>query len=559
MTSRFQDKFDRADGDIGSNYEVPCGGVIISDEAVIPINAELVQSGASPLFPAGVTALKTQVLYTQDGMDGPNYVVRSTFAHDETEPSGRAPDGVLTEPSFTILARMTKDPLLYDLGVDEDPACYDQGYGARFTFPLDETAPVLKIIKYQPRKRLPDLTSPSSVEIDGAIVLVSVVLNPADLNLDPSFDADTWVAGDGLPYRGQWQDARLRIRRADREVILEVYLNDRNMNQPKLTYTDKRDPLWGAVGRPGFEFLSATLDAQPTGVSPYSLAGLSVLRCGIFEAATFRDVTRPVRVAPGGEFTYSRVVQRAITIVEKNGDAKYNATTGAATKQLTYLDFVLDAEADIIRMEGYYQWLLRSERIYLIEEQGTYEMPEDFGLLLQIRPGNWNSVPLGELDPSLFRQRLGGVDKTGGRPTVYTWDEVGPNNRPSIRLFPIPQAGSIQTTGVNKDDDPFFVVDYYARQIFPDEPDVQMPLIPQEHIDVLVWGAATHALALDTDSENARNVASMYASKLKRLVRANNRNVTYRPRARSAADVDIPSVNSRIPLLRSTQLETLLI
>ena len=38
MTHRFQDKYDRTDGGIGDSYLVPCGAVMISDEAVIPID-----------------------------------------------------------------------------------------------------------------------------------------------------------------------------------------------------------------------------------------------------------------------------------------------------------------------------------------------------------------------------------------------------------------------------------------------------------------------------------------------------------------------------------------
>jgi len=137
MTSRFTDKFDRADGSIGDNYTVACGGVIISDEAVIPIDAAEIPSGVSPQFPfpSDVTAMKTQVFYTAEGMGGPDYVVRGTFAHDGEQPSEIDTSQINTAPSFTLLARMSKDPLIYDLNADEDPSCYDQGYGARVTFP----------------------------------------------------------------------------------------------------------------------------------------------------------------------------------------------------------------------------------------------------------------------------------------------------------------------------------------------------------------------------------------------------------------------------------------
>ncbi len=558
MTSRFQDKFDRADGQIGSNYTVACGGVIISDEAVIPLNAAEIQSGLSPLFGPRTTALKTQVLYTAESMDGPNYVVRGTWAHDHVSPSNLDPGGVTTAPSFTLLARMTKDPLLYDLGVHEDPLCYDQGYGARVTFPLDNSAPILKIIKFQPSKRLPGVPRPISTEVDGAVVLATIILSPEDLNLDQSFQADsaTYIDGDPLPYKGQWQDMRLRIRRTDNEVILDVYFNDRNLNQSIITHKDTIDPLWGAIGVPGFEFLSAILANQPQSVSPFDISGLSLLRCGIFSCETFLDVARPVVVTPGSIWTYGRVVDRVITLVEKDGDAKYNATTNGQTKFNTYLTFVMEAEAHIIREEGYWEWLKRTGKIYLKPDISDYELPDDLGMLEQVRPGNWNSVPLVSTDRWNFQQRVGGIRQNNGRPTFFTVQDTGPNGRMIIRIFPFPGENQIP----DRENAPYLEVDYYARQLYPYEPYQQMPFIPQHNIDVLTYMAAHHALLLDTDPENRDAMERVAQAKLKRLVRTNNRLAsTDHVTARSAADVYLPNPQTRIPLLRATQLETLLI
>jgi hypothetical protein len=496
-------------------------------------------------------------------MDGPDYVVRGTWAHDDTEPSG-GDTAVTTAPSFTLLARMSKDPLLFDLGVQEEPFCFDQGYGARITFPLDDTAPILKLVKYQPRKRIPNLNRPSSMEVDGATVLAETTLSFDDLNLDPDFDVTTYVEGTSvLPYKGFWQDMRLRIRRMDNEVILEVYLNDRNLNTVKMEHTDQVDPLWGLTGLPGYEFLSANLANQPAGTSPFSRSGLSLLRCGLFSCETFLDVRRPVRVTPGSFFTYSRVVDRVILLVEKNGDAKYSATTGAATKFDTYLQFVLEGEADIIRKEGYFKWLRREQNVYLRDKIGVYELPEDTGVIDLIRPGNWNNIPLRELSNVIFRERLAGVTQQGGRPTIYTMTQEGPNNRPRISLFPIPTFQSITTVGQDgtptPQEDPFLTIEYFARQLRPLEPDIEIPFIPQQHIDVLIYAGAAHALLLDTDPNNMQAVAAVYGSKLKDLRRDNNRKVgSSQTKMVSAADLFQPNVVSRIPILRSTQLESLL-
>lgn len=556
MTSRFIDKFARADGEIGTNYTVACGGVLITDEAVVPLDAAEIISGVSPLFPAGVTALKTQVLYTEEAMDGPHYVVRGTWAHDGEEASAIDPLTVNTPSSFTLLARMTKDPLLYDLGTDESPDCYDQGYGARVTMPLDGSAPTLKIIKFMPLRRLPNLNRPSSTEVDGMVVLASSVLDPDDLNLDPDFDVDTYSQGDVLPYRGFWQDMRLRIRRTDNEVILEVYLNDRNLNQPKIAYTDKVDPLWGAVGVPGFEFLSGKLVDQPAGVSPFSLTGLSMLRCGLFSCESFSEIRRPVSVAPGGRMTYTRVVNRVITLVEKDGDAKYNASTAGQTKFDTYLQFVLEAEADIIRKEGYYEWLRREEKIYLSDGVDEYEMPANYGELEFLRPGNWNAGPLREVSPQIFFQSLQGVTQAGGQPSVFYRKDVGPNEILRVKIYPKPLIQQVTQPGASED--PFIIASYYARQLWPSEPDVELPFVPANDIDVLIYGAAAHALLLDTDNDNAANFGAVYMKKLGDLRRRNNRMLTQRLTIRSAADVYRGNPAGQIPLTRAGSLNQLL-
>lgn len=553
MTSRFIDKYDRTDGSIGSNYTVPCGGVLISDQSVIPVDSAVAISGYSPELPYA-TAQKTQVFYTGDVMDGPDYVVRCTWAHDGEEPSSLDPDVVLTDSSFTILARMTKDPLLYDLGVEESPDCYDQGYGARVTMPRDGTAPVLKIVKYMPAKRLPGMSRPSSSEVDGMVVLTSVTLDADDLNLETGFDGSSYLSGNVLPYKGIWQDMRLRIRRADDQVILDVYLNDRNLNQPKLSYTDKTDPLWGAIGLPGYEFLCGTLTPQPAGVSPFSLTGFPLLRCGIFSAETFRDVRRPVQVFPGSHWTYQRVVNRVILLVEKNGDARYNASTSTQTKFDTYLDFVLEAEAEIIRREGYWQWLRRESRIYLSNGVDTYELPENLGELEFIRPGNWNAGPLTEVDPHQFYQFLQGATQSGGQPQSFVRVGPGPDNRMQVKLFPTPVVGPDSPVA---DDNPYMVVQYYARQLRPYEPDVEIPFCPQEDIDVLVYCAAMHGLILDTDSENSQRMAMAASKKLSDLRRKNNRNITNRTVISSAADVRNNTID-QIPLTRAASLGSLL-
>lgn len=561
MASTFDDKFDREDGPIGSNYTVPCGGVSISDEAVIPVGL----SGASPETYLAARE-KTQVIYTAAVMDNPDMVVRGVWARDPDQVT--TVTGITGDPSFTLLARMSKDPLIVDLGGHEDPSCYDQGYGLRVTCPLDRSAPILKLIKFQTTRRAPALERPSSSEPDGATVLASITLQAADLNLQPgwmSAQATTVPAGP-MPYQGYWQDMNLRIRRTDNEVVLEAFMNDRHLNTPILVFTDKQDPLWGVIGVPGFDFISAIDTVQPSGVSPYDLVGEPLMRCGIFSVQTVKDFVKPVMANPDNFFTYDEVVKRVILLVEKNGDAKYNATTSGLTKMQTYLGFVMDAEAHIMRAVGFWRWLWRTSSVYLQNGIAIYELPSDCGIIDLIRPGNFSGPALSEVEPKLFRSRVGSISAAGGPPRIWTHQGESINNRKQILLFPTPvcatQNNSQSTqfpNGIPNEisllADPYIQVEYYARRVRPTQPSRQIPYIPQEHIDVLIWGAAAHAMILDTDPDNTMATQRVFDAKLAGLVREQMRGATNEPQV--MRDITQFGRGFGYPLLRVDQLNGL--
>lgn len=568
MTANFKDRFARVDGPIGSNYLVPCGNVTIFDESVYPVSETPVpgQTGLSPIL-EGSTERKTQVLLSAVEMDGPDQILNCVYSHTpevigEIDISALCAQ-VKSDPEFTVLARMTKDPLLVDLGGSEEPDCYDQGYGLRITHPCAGTAPTLKIVKFMATKLAPGIGSPgSSTGGDNIQVLAEVVLRAQEMHLELNYEENAddaqRLTTNTFPYRGFIQEIRLRIRYADDRVILEAFINDRNLNTPILEYTDYEHPLWGEKGQPGFEFKSALTAQQPAGTSPFGEQGIPLLVCHFFSVETIRAVRRPVHVHPSNHWTYSEVTKRVITLVEKNGDAKYNATVDGQTKLDTYLAFVLEAEKDIIRREGYWHWLLRENRIYLKDDKQDYELPENLGMIEIVRPGNWNNVPLQEATIQEFRNRLGTANpRSGGRPLIFTMAEPSVNSRKVIRLHPVPTSAN-QINTFPEDGAPYLVVEYYARHGRPDAPEMQIPVVPQEHIDVLTYGAAYHAMLLDTDDANIARFEQVYARKMGDLRRDNNRKGSTRQTVmRSAADAFRGDQKFRIPLLRSTQLETL--
>lgn len=554
-TSKFVDRFDRDDGEVGAQYTIPCGNAALFDEAVIPVDPTGSASGLSAFDET--TAGKTQVLYIGDTLDGPDQSVRGVWIHMPSIPNFLDIDQLLLlatqDPSFTICARMTKDPLLVDLGTDEQPFCFDQGYGLRVTCPRSGAAPILKIIKYSPLGIPPGIAgATTATEVDLARVLASATLGIANLHVDPAQASTSTAAPD---YRGFVQSMRLRIRRQDDEVILEAYLNERHQDLPIMSFTDREHPLWGVIGVPGFEFISATLSTQPAGSSPYGLKGIPVIACQLFDTETIKD-TAPSRVSqPSNRWTYERVTERVITLVEKNGDTKYNATTAGQTKLDTYLDFVMEAEADLIREEGYYDWLYRESTVILTDTVQDYELPENVGELEFVAPDNWSAPPLAEVrNVEMARRTLSVTGQGAGRPQIYSFIESGVNDRPVLRLFPTPTAGSTATEPLRLN------IFYYARLIRPHDPTRQLPFVPQQDMDVLTYSAAAVAMLLDTDAENIASFLGERDRKISSLRRKNNRKLDGRQTImRSAADVHGGDRSSRFPQTRMTQLGHLLV
>lgn len=539
MVAQARDDFNREDGQLGSDWTVASGSASILDEAVRPIDSTGSQTPSDPSSPLdGLASEVTQIAWTKEALDLPNYGVRGVWGHDDVTPSQ-----VTGDPSFTILARATKDPLLIDLAGEDSIGHYDQAYGLRVTCPLDGSAPILKIIKLTPDRRI-NQASNSTGEPDDATVLAQATLTAADLNTQ---DGETV----GL-YKGMWQDMRLHVRGADGRVQLDAYLNDRYENQPILSYVDQKDPVWSAVGVPAMQFLSPVKDGA---ASPLEEEGVPVMACTLFEVQILQHLEQPRTISPSTRWTYGRIVDRVITLVERNGDAKYSQTLSGQQKRDTYLDFVLEAESDLIRSEGYWDWLRTSEKIYLSDGVSTYRLPDNFGLMCLLYPANYQGQPLREIPEHLFQERVSPITQSSGKPQVYSKDVHGDDGEPRIKVFPAPRVGQLTDSST----DPYLTLEYYRQQIRPRDMDSALPVVPQHAVDVLIYGAAAHALLLDTDGTATQMMAAVYASKLKALRRENNRKVNNEfTIARPVNQVYQPASTSRVPLLRATQLETLL-
>jgi hypothetical protein len=548
-TARFVDMFDRADGEIGDNYTVVCGDVELLDETIWPV--EVIPT-TSPDIISNSSRQKVQALVTGSTMDGANYAARAVFSHLKELPGIQPISQLLIQanldPSFTILARMTKDPLILDLersriggsarSYEFDPECYDQGYGLRVTCHRNGSAPILKIIKFAPPVIGPGVSGPQTLtEVDKARVLASFTLTANHLQCE--------TAGDVTTYRGLVQVIRFRIRRADDQVILEAYINDRNQNVPVLTFTDRQNPLWGVIGLSGFEFLQATLVTQPVGTSPWSLRGIPLMACHKFEVETIKDFASPSVTTPENFYTYTRVAQRVALLAEKDGDTIFTATPKTNARLAVYLDFVRECEQEILRKEGYWKFLERTGSFFLVGNQAEYELPENVSMIYGFQRLTSPTRPLPTVLQKEFREFVPNPAQTGSIPQITVVYGEGPNNRPLVRLANTP---SSDADGVE------IVFDYYARWINPSEPDREIPLIPQEDMDVLIYGAASHAGPFATASQKVVQWEALYQKKLQDMVRRNNRKMNRRTIMRHVLDTPDPSLTSLFPLTRAAQL-----
>jgi hypothetical protein len=545
-TSKFVDKFDREDGPVGPNYLLACGEALILDEIVWPVT---VLDQVSPELLNPTHDRKVQVLYQASLLDGPNYAVRAVWSHLAELPGIQPISQLLAkatqDPSFTILVRMTKDPLLIDLeqsrvggsarSYDFEPQCYDQGYGLRVTCPRDGSAPILKIIKFSPPVIGPGVSGPATLtEVDRARVLVSKTLEAKHMHLADDTDVKS--------YRGFVQEMRLRIRRADDQVILEAYLNDRNMNVPILTFTDRQQPLWGAAGLPGFEFLNALALTQPAGTSPFTAKGIPLMACHAWEVETIKDYARPTVTSPSNFYTYRRVAERVALLIEKDGDTKFTATARTLSRLEIYEQFVFEAEQEILRLEGYWWFLERTASFFSVEGQEAYEVPENVSMPLGVYRKTPPARPLKIILEYDRRELIPNAVGTG-IPMIAVFYGTGVNDRQNLILTPIP----------DKNEGEYELL-YYARWIHPNDTTTELPLIPQEHMDVLVYGAAAMATAHNTDPNDVQSFKAFATSKVQGLRRANNRKVGRRTIMRHVTDRPDPALHSLYPLTRAAQL-----
>ena len=338
---------------------------------------------------------------------------------------------------------------------------------------------------------------------------------------------------------------RLRIRRADDEVILDAYINERNQDVPVLSYTDRQNPLWGIVGLPGFEFLQATLSIQPVGTSPYSLRGIPVMACHKFEAETVQDFAPPAVTTPDNYYTYQRVAERVALLVEKDGDTVFTATERTQARLNVYQNFVEEAEREILRKEGYWAFLERTSSFFLVANQALYELPENVSIVRGFQRLTQPTRPLPIVLQKEFREFVPNPAETGAIPQITVVYGVGPNGRPVVRFANTPDSSS---DGVE------IAFDYYARFIRPSDPARQIPLIPQEHIDVLIYGAAAKAGPFATSAEKVVAWDQFAKELLKDLIRNNNRPIGRRIILRHVLDMPDPSLTSLYPLTRAAQL-----
>ena len=129
---------------------------------------------------------------------------------------------------------------------------------------------------------------------------------------------------------------------------------------------------------------------------------------------------------------------------------------------------------------------------------------------------SWTQPPLQQIDPEAWDRTIFQQRGITGRPRRFREATPQVNDRTTIEVWPIPRAEE-------EAENLYLLVDFYARHHRAVDPDAQVPLIPQQHMNVLIYTAAALAMVLDTDMNNMSALAQVSAKLTSELVRVNNR------------------------------------
>jgi hypothetical protein len=306
-----------------------------------------------------------------------------------------------------------------------------------------------------------------------------------------------------------------KVRTTQRGTHLEVFVDDEVT--PVLDFTDRRP------GRP--EGLRAGFClTEPSGTGNVAMTD--------FQAYTLRSslvhvVRPPIRLMTLADLAY-HVAYR----LDRAGNSQMDRD---------YLkDFVNFAQDEVYNELLPWRWAFREMSFVTKAGVACYELPAYVAMLYDVVNSSLGMQLAGVREQDLNRTEPA-RDRTGG-PYAFTVTGRGDFGGLVVRMNPTPSGQAV------------ILLPYYARSV-PMTEDNDIPLIPPNWLEILIFGALKRASQYDTDGQFYQECDRSWERMMNRMKRANYSDVKSAPRIRVDNDLMRDKAVSVVgPVLRSQQL-----
>lgn len=263
-------------------------------------------------------------------------------------------------------------------------------------------------------------------------------------------------------------------------VVIQAFFNDEQ--RPRLEYTDRKYPTWKQSGSIGFEFVDS--DAGVNG---------HVFLHG-FRVVALVDTEEAFEVNPRLHtlgYMRDRVRERSLR------DSQSNYDTAAFTQ------FINECNQELHAYLVNPPWMIETYRFQMVSGNTQYELPRNTRTIDDIIYDVGNQLPLQVLDLQQWR-RLGFTDTTG-QPELFYMAGYGRGGGPVIKPYPRPSEGATFEAILRKS----------PAQLINDD---DIPELPEEFCDALIWGAV-HLYTLRDSDRSHMNAAMVKWEQWKRRIK----------------------------------------
>jgi hypothetical protein len=247
----------------------------------------------------------------------------------------------------------------------------------------------------------------------------------------------------------------------------------------------------------------------------------------VLRSSVVKITTPPMRL-----LTFADIVHHVRYRLDRAGNSQF--------AQEYAKDFVNFAQDEVYNELLPWKWAFRRYNMVTVAQQDTYELPPYVALLYDVVNQSVGYQLSGVAEQDLNRTEPM-RNRTGG-PYSFTVMGAGDFGGWVVRLSPTP-SGQV-----------CLEIPYYARPIPMDE-DTDLPLIPPNWLEILIFGALRRGSQYDTDRAFYEQNERSWAHMMNRMKRANYTDMKHSPRMRAENLLIREKATSIIgPTTRSQQL-----